>query len=78
MWIVSIPQEVVVADDIERRFHGRFVTAEGDEEVAFEILSRAFGQIRKCCNFQNGDGGRPERNWAAKSQAARSNSLSMN
>src|ERR1019366_7361258 len=20
----------------------------------------------KCCNFQNGDGGRPERNWAAK------------
>src|ERR1019366_3022477 len=33
---------------------------------------------RKCCNFQNGDGGRPERNWAARFQAARSNSLSMN
>ncbi|HEY4933144.1 MAG TPA: SAM-dependent DNA methyltransferase [Terriglobales bacterium] len=32
----------------------------------------------KCCNFENGDGGRPERNWAAKSQAARSNSWSMN
>jgi len=30
---------------------------------------------RKCCNFQNGDGGRPERNRAAKSQAARSNSF---
>src|SRR5208282_1915046 len=45
MRIVSIPQEVVVADDIERRFQGRFVTAESDEEVAFEILSRAFGQI---------------------------------
>ena len=33
---------------------------------------------RKCCNFQNGDGEHPERNWAARSQAARSNSLSMN
>src|ERR1019366_1664141 len=33
---------------------------------------------RKCCNFENGDGGRPERNWAAKSQAGRSNSWSMN
>ena len=32
----------------------------------------------KCCNFENGDGGGPERNWAAKSQAARSNSWSMN
>ncbi len=32
----------------------------------------------KCCNFENGDGGRPERNWAARSQAARSNSWSMN
>ena len=29
------------------------------------------------CNFENGDGGRPERNWAARSQAARSNSWSM-
>ena len=34
--------------------------------------------LRKCCNFENGDGGRPERNWAARSQAARSNSWSMN
>ena len=33
---------------------------------------------RKCCNFENGDGGGPERSWAAKSQAARSNSWSMN
>ena len=33
---------------------------------------------RKCCNFENGDGGGPERNWAARSQAARSNSWSMN
>ena len=32
----------------------------------------------KCCNFENGDGGGPERNWAARSQAARSNSWSMN
>jgi len=31
----------------------------------------------KCCNFENGDGGRPERNWAARSQAGRSNSWSM-
>jgi len=34
--------------------------------------------LRKCCNFQNGDGGGPERNWAARFQAARSNSWSMN
>jgi hypothetical protein len=34
--------------------------------------------LRKCCNFENGDGGGPERNWAARSQAARSNSWSMN
>ena len=33
---------------------------------------------RKCCNFENGDGGRPERNWAARFQAARANSWSMN
>jgi two-component system response regulator GlrR len=32
----------------------------------------------KCCNFENADGGRPERNWAARSQAAISNSWSMN
>src|ERR1035437_6601701 len=32
----------------------------------------------KCCNFENGDGGRPERSWAARFQAARSNSWSMN
>jgi hypothetical protein len=32
----------------------------------------------KCCNFEDGDGGQPERNWAARSQAARSNSWSMN
>ena len=32
----------------------------------------------KCCNFENGDGGGPERNWAARSQAGRSNSWSMN
>ena len=33
---------------------------------------------RKCCNFENGDRGGPERNWAARFQAARSNSWSMN
>ena len=33
---------------------------------------------RKCCNFENGDGGGPKRNWAARSQAGRSNSWSMN
>jgi hypothetical protein len=32
----------------------------------------------KCCNFESGDGGRCERKWAARSQAARSNSWSMN
>jgi hypothetical protein len=32
----------------------------------------------KCYNFENGDGGGPERNWAARSQAGRSNSWSMN
>jgi hypothetical protein len=34
--------------------------------------------VWKCCNFENGDGGGPERNWAARFQAARSNSWSMN
>jgi len=36
------------------------------------------GPSRKCCNFENGDGGGPERSWAARFQAARSNSWSMN
>src|ERR1035441_390989 len=36
------------------------------------------GSERKCCNFEKGDGGRPERSWAARFQAARSNSWSMN
>jgi len=36
------------------------------------------GDKRKCCNFENGDGGRPERDWAVRSQADRSNSWSMN
>jgi len=34
--------------------------------------------LRKCCNFKGGDGGGPERNWAARSQAAKSNSWLMN
>jgi Fe-Mn family superoxide dismutase len=48
--------------------------------ISAETLEYHYGKHLqgKCCNFQNGDGGRPERNWAAKSQAARSNSLSMN
>src|SRR5215472_12683452 len=33
---------------------------------------------RMCCNFENGDVGRAEKNWAARFQAARSNSWSMN
>jgi hypothetical protein len=33
---------------------------------------------RKCCNFEGCDGEHPERNWAARSQAGRSNSWSMN
>jgi hypothetical protein len=33
---------------------------------------------RKCCNFKKGDGGSSERNWSVRSQAARSNSWSMN
>ena len=46
---------------------------------AIEFFEKPFIDFDgKCCNFQNGDGGRPERNWAAKSQAARSNSWSMN
>src|SRR5579862_1037614 len=45
MRIVSVPQEVVIANYIEGGFHGGFVAAEGYEEVTFEILSRAFAQI---------------------------------
>ena len=33
---------------------------------------------RKCCNFESGDRGGSEGNWAARFQAARSNSRSMN
>src|SRR5208283_3349756 len=33
---------------------------------------------RKCCNFEDGDGGVPARTLAARSQAARSKSWSMN
>ena len=43
----------------------------------FELLGDD-ENARKCCNFEGGDGGRRERNGAARSQAARSNSLSMN
>jgi hypothetical protein len=32
----------------------------------------------KCCNFEDSDGELPEKNWSGRSQAARSNSLSMN
>jgi hypothetical protein len=42
----------------------------------FDDFCQSIG--RKCCNFENGDGGGRERNWSARSQAARSNSLSMN
>jgi len=31
----------------------------------------------KCCNFENGDGNRPEMNSVSRSQAGRSNNLSM-
>jgi single-strand DNA-binding protein len=50
-------------------------------ETCAEYLSKGrqvYVEGGKCCNFENGDGGRPERNWAAKSQAGRSNSWSMN
>ena len=49
------------------------LAAEQSEREISTMLSE-----RKCCNFENGDGGRPERSWAARFQAARSNSLSMN
>ena len=46
--------------------------------VAFGQLADACERfLRKCCNFENRDGEHPERNWAARSQAARSNSWSM-
>jgi hypothetical protein len=47
-----------------------------EEQSRDESLRQA--SQRKCCNFEGCDGGRPERNWAARSQAARSNSWSMN
>jgi len=36
------------------------------------------GMKGKCCNFEDNDGGLPEKNWWDRSQAARSNSWSMN
>jgi hypothetical protein len=47
-------------------------------ELPLRTLERAESFLGKCCNFENGDGGGPERNWAARFQAARSNSWSMN
>ena len=44
--------------------------------IGIDLAKDVFGG--KCCNFEKGDGGRPERNWAARFQAARSNSWSMN
>ena len=46
--------------------------------AVLQLPSLATLHRRKCCNFEIGDGGRPERNWAPRSQAARSNSLSIN
>jgi hypothetical protein len=53
------------------------------EELGGELSGSQIEQlvnelIRKCCNFESGDGGRPARNRTARSQAARSNSWSMN
>src|SRR5207247_103436 len=45
MRIVRVPQEVVVADDVERRLHRRFVAAERDEEIRFEVFARSLGQV---------------------------------
>jgi hypothetical protein len=50
-----------------------YYTKDGKEAVAPADLVKG-----KCCNFENGDRGGPERNWAARFQAARSNSWSMN
>jgi hypothetical protein len=41
-------------------------------------ISRGSVYYRKCCNFEDGDGGSSKRNWTGRSQAARSNSWSMN
>src|ERR1035437_9106602 len=46
--------------------------------MAHEVQQPRLLLDRKCCNFEGCDGGRPERKWAASSQAGRSNSWSMN
>jgi hypothetical protein len=44
------------------------------------VQRSAFAEVMRgmCCNFENGDVGRAEKNWAARFQAARSNNWSMN
>jgi len=55
----------------------RLATTYGDRP--FQTNSQIVEDFeRKCCNFENGDGGRRARKLAARSQAARSNSWSMN
>jgi exonuclease SbcC len=69
------------ADDNERARLLETLTGTGTfTQISIAAYQRAAKEQdkRKCCNFEDGDGGQPERNWAARSQAARSNSLSMN
>src|ERR1019366_930487 len=55
---------------------GMFVVSEAPNKAT--VSPSETPAIRKCCNFENGDGGGPERNWAARFQADRSNNWSMN
>src|SRR5215469_12362303 len=43
--IVCVPQEIVVADQLDCRLHGRFVATKGNEEVGFEIVRGPAGEI---------------------------------
>ncbi|MBV8054502.1 MAG: hypothetical protein JO071_04590 [Deltaproteobacteria bacterium] len=75
-WMIAIAEVLFAIAGVGLRVHlVPLLTGVGySPTFAAEIL----GAMWMCCNFEDGDEGRRKKNWAARSQAARSNSLSMN
>ena len=67
-----------VEQQLQPKLRGKPIVVVAVETDSTCAIAASYEAKGKCCNFENGDGGGPERNWAARSQAARSNSWSMN
>jgi hypothetical protein len=74
-WTLQQLREAIPSDHTYR-----FILHDRDAifSIGFDASLAHLGLEGKCCNFENGDEGGPERNWAARFQVARSNSWSMN